>query len=143
MHLKLMLLLFGVSFITLTSCKKNDVGVPTTIIGTNLSSPKTGTLTGTFVATGGLNTSGTHVMVVEPVGTDSIHCTWTMTAQQGTFVMLQQCSFTTMTGAWQIISGTGRYTSLRGRGTLTMMFPPDVPAGVLGIETNTGIVWLH
>ena len=82
-------------------------------------------------------------MIVQPVSTDSIHCTWTMTAREGTFIMLQDCSLTTMTGSWQIISGTGRYTALRGNGTLTMMFPPNVPPGVLGIETNTGTVWLH
>ena len=143
MKLQLMLLLLGVSFISLTSCKKKDSGVPATITGTNLNSPKPGTLTGTFIATGGLNTSGTHVMLVQPVGTDSLHCTWTMTAREGTFVMLQDCSLTTMTGSWHIISGTGHYTALRGNGTLIMMFPPNVPPGVLGIETNTGTVWLH
>lgn len=142
-QLKLLLLLFGVSFISLTGCKKNNDGVATTITGTNLNSPKPGTLTGTFTVTGGFNTSGTHVMNIQKVGKDSIHCTWTMTAPNGTFIMIQDCSLTTMTGIWHILSGAGRYEDLRGNGTLIMKFPPDVPAGVISTETNTGIVWLH
>lgn len=143
MKLKLTLLLFGASFLWMMGCKKHE-GVATTIIGTNLEAPKPGTLTGTFTATGGLNTSGTHVMVVEPLGTDSIHCTWTMTAPDGTFIMLQDCEKPPkMSGSWHITGGTGRYVGLRGNGTLTMMFPPDpgVPPGAIGVETNTGVVW--
>jgi hypothetical protein len=145
MQLKLMLFLLGGSFMFLMGCKK-DEGRATTITGTNLAVLKPGTLTGTFTATGGLNTSGTHVMVIQPVGTDSIHCTWTMTTPEGTFIMLQDCLKPPgMSGRWQIISGTGHYAALRGNGTLTMMFAPDpsVPPGALSIETNTGVVWLH
>jgi hypothetical protein len=142
---KLMLALLGVSFTFLMGCKK-DEGRSTTITGINLAILKPGTLTGTFTATGGLNTSGTHVMVIQPVGTDSIHCTWTMTARDGTFTMIQDCLKPPgMSGRWSIISGTGHYTFLRGNGTLTMMFAPDpsVPSGALSVETNTGVVWLH
>ena len=142
-QLKLILLLFGVSFISFLGCKKDNDGVATTITGTNLNSPKPGTLTGTFTVTGAFKTSGTHVMVVQPVGKDSIHCTWTMTAKEGTFIMIQNCSLTDMTGSWYILSGTGRYEDMRGKGTLIMMFPPNVPPGVLSTETNTGTVWLH
>ena len=144
MQLKLMLLLFGVSFITLMGCRKHD-RCEVTIIGTNLAVAKPGTLTGTFTATGALQTSGTHVMVVEPVGADSIYCTWTLTAPKGTIIILQNCSTTTMTGIWNIISGTGAYTFLKGKGTLTMSFPPDpiVPPGALGVETMPGVIWWH
>jgi hypothetical protein len=79
-------------------------------------------------------------MSVNPVG-DSAHCTQTMTTPQGSFTMHQDCSSTNMTGRWFITSGTGHYAHLQGKGTLTMKFPPDVPAGVLGIDTLTGIFW--
>jgi hypothetical protein len=147
--LKLMMLLFGVSTIILIGCKKHDKedGIATTITGTNLAVLKQGIITGTFTATGGINTSGTHIMVVQPVGSDSIHCTWTMTAPEGNFTMIQDCSLINMTGSWHINSGTGtgRYAGLRGNGSLTMNFPPNpiVPPGALGVEINTGVVWLN
>ncbi len=137
-----MALLFGVSFIILMGCKKHD-GAATNITGTNLASPKPGILTGTFTATGGINTAGTHVMVVQPVTADSIHCTWTMTAPEGTFTMIQDCSLSNMTGRWHITGGSGTYSFLRGSGHLIMLFPPDVPPGALSMEINKGVVWLH
>jgi hypothetical protein len=52
------------------------------------------------------------------------------------------CSFTNNTGKWNIVSATGLYRFLRGGGSLLMTFPPDVPTGVLSIETMTGKVFL-
>lgn len=138
---RIIFFLFTLS-VVMYGCKKEE-GLKTVITGTNLSSPKPGTLVGTFTATGGINTTGTHVMIVKPISADSIHCNWTMTAREGTFVMIQDCSRSNMTGNWYIQSGTGAYAFLNGKGTLTMMFPPNVPAGILGIETNTGTVWFH
>ena len=144
MQLKLMLLLFGVSFIFFMGCKKHDQGRHVTIASTNLASPKPGTITGTFIATGAFNTSGTQVMLVEPLGTDSIHCHLTATALEGTFTIEMKCEKPPMmNGAWRVIGGTGAYAFLRGSGPLTMAFPPDVPTGTISIETMTGIVWLH
>jgi len=143
MTFRLLLLIFGVSVITLLGCRKLD-GNAIIIKGTNLNSPKPGTLTGTFTANGAFNTSGTSVMVVVPVGEDSIHCTYTMTAPEGTFTMGMDCEKPPgMTGVWKITGGTGHYQGLRGGGPLTMMFPPDVPNGVISEETMTGNVWLH
>jgi hypothetical protein len=139
-QLKLMLLLFGASFITLNGCKKHEDGEKITMIVTHLVVLKPIVLTGTFTSTGALNISGTSIMDVLPAG-DSAHCTQTMTTPEGSFTMHQDCSGTNMTGSWHIISGTGRYAHLKGSGTLTMMFPPNVPAGVKGIDTITGIVW--
>ena len=130
------------SLVVMHGCKKED-GLRTVITGTNLSSPKPGTLVGTFTATGGINTTGTHVMIVQPISADSIHCNWTMTAREGTFVMIQDCSRGDMTGKWYIQSGTGAYAFLSGKGSLIMKFPPNVPAGVLSMEINTGTVWYH
>jgi hypothetical protein len=144
MQLKFLLLLFGVSFICFMGCKKNN-GVSTTITGTYTSSTptKTGFLNiGTFTTTGGIKTSGSTTMNVNIVG-DSAHCTASFTEPEGTFSMTMNCSLATMTGHWNIYSGTGRYVEMRGDGSLTMMFPPNTPIGVAEIESMTGVVWLH
>ena len=146
LQLRLTLLFLGVLFIFFMGCKKPDHGRPVTIVATNLEVSAPGTLTGTFTASGAFNSSGTHVMLVEPLGTDSIQCETTFTAPEGTFLMLMKCEAPPMmSGAWKIVRGTGAYKFLRGNGPLTMMFPPDpsVPAGALGVETMTGVAWLH
>lgn len=140
MQLKLMLLLLGVSFISFVGCKKHDGDHAVTITVTHTTFVKPIVLTGTFVSTGEINVSGTSLMDVHAAG-DSAHCTQTMTTKEGSFTMHQDCSSMNMSGSWYIISGTGRYTHLQGKGTLTMMFPPNVPTGVLGIDTLTGEVW--
>ena len=140
MQLKFTLLLLGVSFIFLMGCKKHDDDHAVTITVTHTTFVKPIVLTGTFIATGELSFSGTSLMDVTPVG-DSAHCTQTMTTKEGSFTMHQDCSSTNMSGSWYITSGTGRFSHLHGKGTLTMMFPPNVPSGVLGIDTITGVVW--
>ena len=140
MQLKFILLLFGVSFISLMGCKKHSDEKAITIVVTHTTLVQPIVLTGTFVATGDLTISGTSWMDVHPVG-DSAHCTQTMTTKDGSFTMHQDCSSVNMSGAWYITSGTGRYAHLQGKGTLTMMMPPNVPDGVLGIDTLTGEVW--
>jgi hypothetical protein len=139
-----MLLLLGMSLIIIAGCRKKD-GVPTKIVLTSLESPEAGVETGTFVATGGLSTTGTFVMNIELVGTDSLHCVTVNTANEGTFTTILNCSIVTNEGKWFVQSGTGAYSVLQGRGTLLMRFPPDpdVPAGALGTETQVGVVWLH
>ncbi len=138
--LQLILLLFGVSFISLMGCKKHENEKTVTIVVTHTTLVKPIVLTGTFIATGELAISGISLMDVHPAG-DSAHCTQTMTTKNGSFTMHQDCSNINMTGSWYITSGTGSYSHLQGKGTLTMMFPPNVPDGVLGIDTLTGIVW--
>jgi hypothetical protein len=140
MQLKLTLLLLGVSFMFFIGCKKHEGDQAVTITVTHTTFLKPIVLTGTFVSTGEINVSGTSLMDVHPAG-DSAHCTQTMTTPDGSFTMHQDCSSTNMSGAWYITSGTGRYAHLQGKGTLTMMMPPNVPTGVLGIDTLTGIVW--
>jgi hypothetical protein len=140
LNLKLTLLFLGASFIFLAGCNKEDEKKAITITVTHLVVTKPIYISGTFVSTGSIQTSGTSLMIVNPVG-DSAHCTQTMTAPEGTFTMHQDCSATNMTGSWYITSGTGLYAHLHGKGTLTMMFPPNVPTGVVGIDTITGMVW--
>jgi len=146
MQVKLMMLLITLFPVLFIGCKKHDCqGRATTIIGWNKEQVKAEpeTLKGTFTANGGLVTSGSTLMIVEPVGSDSIHCTTTLTAQEGSFLMIMDCSTTTMTGRWDIPSGTGTYASLRGSGTLVMTFPPDVPKNVLSVETMTGVTMIN
>ena len=140
MQLKFTLLLLGVSFIFLTGCKKHEGDQTVTFTVTHTTFVKPIVLSGTFISTGKINTSGTSLMDVKPVG-DSAHCTQTMTTPEGSFTMHQDCSGPNLSGSWYITSGTGRYAHLQGKGTLTMKMPPNVPTGVLGIDTLTGIVW--
>ncbi len=140
MELKLMLLLTGVSLSIFTGCKKHHDRVDTTITETFTSKTPTkvgATFYGTFTSTGGLNISGTSVMDVQ-LTTDSSFCHDALTTSGGTFTMLLDCSRSNMTGHWKIVNGTGVYASIHGNGPLTMMFPPNVPADVLVIETITG-----
>lgn len=144
MQLKLMLLLFGATIISLMGCKKDD-GRSADITGyyTNSTPTKTGVYnTGYFTTSGGLKASGNATMDVHIVG-DSSHCTASFIASEGSFTMAMNCSNVNMTGHWNITSGTGRYAELKGEGSLTMSFPPNTPTGVVGIEAMTGIVWLH
>ncbi len=136
-----MLLLMGVSLSIITGCKKHDRIENTTVIETFTTKTvdKDGilTFTGTFSATGGLTASGTNVMTTR-LTTDSSFCVDVLTTPYGSYTTHQNCSRPNMTGHWEIVSGTGIYKFLHGSGPLTMMFPPNVPAGVFVIETLTG-----
>lgn len=148
-QLRLILLLFGISFILIPGCNKKKVHA-TTIEAVNLVNlnPKGAPIfTGTFTSGGGLNTSGTHLMFVVPETDPTlIDCTTTMTAPEGTFIILMHCSLTDNTGIWHIASGsgTGLYKFISGSGSLVMEFPPSpsVPQGALGVETMTGKIFL-
>jgi hypothetical protein len=139
-QLKSMLFLLPLSFIFLMSCKKHEGDEVVTINNTDLAVVKPGILSGTFTMTGVITVSGTSLMQSHASG-DSSHCTATMTAKEGTFTMHYDCSNTNMTGSWHVIDGTGKYTNLRGSGTLVMMRPPNVPSGIVGMETLTGVMW--
>ena len=143
-QLKSTLLFIVASSLVFTGCKKHcDDGVPVKIVQISTAfDDKTGyTETGTFTATGGIQTSGTFVMGVT-FAADSFYCINKLIAPDGTFTTDMKCSATTMTGSWKVLSGDGRYKGLTGGGTLEMMFPPDVPPGSIGVETLTGIVFL-
>ena len=109
----LALFLFVIALMAATSCRKNDCKI-TRIEQVSLTADKDMTERGTFTATGGIQTTGTFIMKVELVGTDSFYCTNNLIASEGTFTTNMKCSATTNTGAWQIIGGTGKYSSLKG-----------------------------
>jgi hypothetical protein len=143
-YLKSVLLLIAVTSLIFLGCKKEDDGLPITIVQTSTAFDEENgyTETGTFTTSGGLRTSGTFVMDIIFVA-DSFYCTNKLIAPEGTFTTNMKCSATTMTGSWKILSGDGRYKRLNGGGTLLMMFPPDVPPGALGVETLTGKIFFH
>ena len=91
------------------------------------------TVTGTFTSSGALEISGTTTMTVGRFA-NVAHCTQTLEASDVSITILSNCQFSTMTGSWRIVSGTGAYENLQGNGRLVMTFP----AGVIVIESFTG-----
>jgi hypothetical protein len=143
MHLTSMLLLMGVSSSIFIGCKKQKDHFDTTITETFTSKTPTkngATYYGSFNSTGGLNITGSDTMDVR-LTTDSSFCHTVLTNSRGTITMLLNCSRTNMTGHWRIVGATGAFSSFYGNGPLTMMFPPNVPDGVLVIETITGEIF--
>ena len=89
---------------------------------------------GTFTATGALETTGTNFMEIRSSGQShagAIHCTNSVVTPEGTFTILMNCQFTTSTGHWRIIDGTGAYTNLRGNGSLVMTVEDGVEVETL------------
>jgi hypothetical protein len=142
MQLKLVLFLFGISFIIFSGCKKENIPASSstnvkeqlggtakhskhnneTITWTYTAQPMPGTRTGTVVAQGAFNAAGTTTMNVHVNG-DILHCSQTLVSPVGTLTMLSRCQLSTSSGIWWIVSGTGQYSELRGKGTLIMSMP--------------------
>ena len=161
MQLKSIPLLLGVSFIIFSGCKKDGSVVSSstnaenqvsssakhskhhihghvTIVWTYTALPAPGTRTGTAVAHGALETSGTSTMHTNVSG-DVLNCSQTLVTSAGTLTMLSTCHLSTNDGIWHIVSGTGDYANLEGNGTLVMSFPGP---GVVG-ESFTGKIKQH
>lgn len=69
------------------------------------------------------------------------HCIWTLTADNGSaFVLKEECVMATnpIKGQWQIVSGTGEYSNLRGNGSSLM---PDVGNPAISQEDLTGVIY--
>ncbi len=137
-HLPFMLLVIAVPFLILPGCKKSERRTDTTFTLTSTHQPAPDTLTGYFTASGDPTTSGNFTMAIQLVGTDSLHCSQTLSVPTvGAITITSDCSLTTNTGAWYITSGTGSYTNLHGNGSLIMSFPEGSP----GIEALHGQTW--
>jgi hypothetical protein len=94
------------------------------------------TVTGTFTASGALEISGTTSMTVDRF--DNVaHCSQTLVGPEGTITILSNCQFSTMTGSWRIVSGTGAYANLHGNGRLLMTHP----SGVIVVEAFYGRIY--
>jgi hypothetical protein len=92
-------------------------------------------LAGTFTTSGALSISGSSTMHVGP-NTNGVraHCIVVLVTSDGTITIHQQCEFSTSPakGEWEIVSGTGAYTNLKGNGSLLM--PPNT-------EAMTGVIY--
>lgn len=146
MQLKSMLFLVGVSFLLFAGFKNPNVrsinaelkGQPTEVniefVYTGVNAD--GDVTGTYTAHGGIESSGTSEMTVHRYA-NVAHCSQTLEAAEGTITILSNCQFSTMTGAWRVVSGTGAYSDLQGNGKLLMTFPGG---GIFVRESYSGKV---
>jgi len=80
-------------------------------------------LPGTFYTHGALEISGTVTMEVYHPNAQVFHCSYTFVAPEGTFIVHEECVYATPLqgqGRWEIVSGTGAYTNLKGNGSALM-----------------------
>ncbi|MEO6868274.1 MAG: hypothetical protein ABI168_01435 [Ginsengibacter sp.] len=99
---------------------------------------------GTFSTTGALTISGTSTMDVNPIMANGTlvraHCVVVLTPSDGsgTITIHQECVYKTPMpqGRWEVVSGTGAYTNLKGNGPLTM----PMQGGLFG-EAMTGSIY--
>ena len=79
---------------------------------------------GTFYTHGALEISGTVTMLVDVNSNGNrLHCTYTFVTPEGSFIVHERCIFSTPLqgqGRWDIVSGTGAYTNLKGNGSALM-----------------------
>jgi len=150
---KLMLLLAGAALMTTSACNKSDGLVSNQSSSVNSATTPDAakksvvtitavydfstfpSVSGTFTAIGALQLSGTTIMDIGPNKNGMIaHCVVVLTPDDGsgTITIHQECEFAIAPpypenkGQWQIVSGTGAYTKLKGNGSLTM--PPFTEA---------------
>jgi hypothetical protein len=98
------------------------------------------TFEGPFTITGAIEASGTAVMdATVNINFMVYHCIWTLTDANGTITLHEQCEMgsTPVKGRWEIVSGTGDYTNLKGNGSALM---PDRGDG-LNWELLTGVIF--
>ncbi len=124
-----------IAFFTMASVPSGSASTPTpvTITGTYDFSTFPD-VTGTFITSGALTISGDTTMHIGPNHNGTIaHCVVTLIAPDGVIIIHQECQFATRPpmGRWEIVSGTGAYTNLRGNGSLTMPDDEEAMTGVV------------
>lgn len=100
------------------------------------------TYEGDFKISGAFESSGRAVMdAAVNVNFKVFHCIWTLTDTKGTITIHEQCETGTFLskGRWEIVSGTGDYTNLRGNGSALM--PPDLTGTGINWEVLTGVIY--
>jgi hypothetical protein len=135
-------LLFALSLIILSGCTKEDhkKTTDTTFTLTTKEYVNEITNTGYFTASGDPTTAGNYTMDVHLIGTDSLHCSQTLTVPSvGSITIISDCSMVTNTGVWYITEGTGAYANLAGNGSLIMSLPTT--SSTLDIEALYGKTW--
>ncbi len=79
---------------------------------------------GTFYTHGALEIQGTVTMLTDfNSHGNRIHCVYTFVAPEGTIIIHEECVYSTPLqgqGRWEIVSGTGAYTNLKGNGSALM-----------------------
>ena len=129
------IVLCTIAFFTMASVPSGSASTPTpvTITGTYDFSTFPD-VTGTFITSGALTISGDTTMHIGPNHNGTIaHCVVTLIAPDGVIIIHQECQFATRPpmGRWEIVSGTGAYTNLRGNGSLTMPDDEEAMTGVV------------
>jgi hypothetical protein len=115
---------FTTSWKTIPTPKKQWVSI--TAVYPNPTFPH---LSGTFTTSGALSISGTTTMDVNGLAAGKVaHCVVVLYTPDGTITIHQKCEFSTNPpkGQWDIVSGTGAYSNLKGNGSLLM--PPATEA---------------
>jgi len=154
--IRLLVLLFGVSSLFFTGCKKEAISNSVNTLGeTNHANPKGAVhiiatfdfstfpnVSGTFTASGALgDQTGTATMDIGPLTPTGqvAHCTVVLTFSDGTINIKQECEFANAQvypnnkGQWQITGGTGAYAGVKGNGITTM---PPFQEDMTGVITG-------
>jgi Protein of unknown function (DUF3224) len=134
LQLKLLLIFSGASFILFTGFKSADLRDAQALQASNKPSPVSITAsftggvfpswTGTFTASGAIETSGKVTMDIDPnVNGIRAHFVLTLESSNGTITINQNCQFSTSPpkGNWKIVSGTGAYADLKGNGKFVFL----------------------
>jgi hypothetical protein len=134
-QLKSLLILSAASFILFTGFKSADLrdaqalhatAQPSKIaITTTFTGGLFPTYTGTFTASGAIETSGDVTLDIDP-NISGIRAQFVLTLKSwngSTITIHQQCQFSTSPakGRWEIVNGTGDYADLRGNGSILMV----------------------
>ena len=139
----LLIAFFTTSWVSPTQAQKpKPVSITVPFIFTSGAFPDY-TFTGPFTISGAFEASGTAIMIARlNINAMVYHCIWTLTDDKGgTFILHEQCEMgsTPVKGRWEIVSGTGKYTNLRGNGSALM---PDVVDHLeISQEDLTGVIF--
>lgn len=130
------LVLIAFSTISWVSPAPDPKPTPVTITGSFPDFSTFPNVVGTFTTSGALSISGTATMNIGPnVNGIRAHCVIILYPSGGGSITIhQECVFATPIpqGRWEIVSGTGTYTDLKGNGSLLM--PPNT-------EAMTGVIY--
>jgi hypothetical protein len=130
-----------IAFFTTSWVSSTEGNKPTaiSIVGT-FSWTEGTTFDGPVILSGAIEASGTANMVADINAHGNVyHCVWTLAFAEGTITLHEQCEIagSTWQGRWEIVSGTGVYSNLRGNGSSLM---PDKGDGFYW-EVLKGVIY--
>ena len=119
----LLIAFFTTSWVTAALAEK-PTGISITVpFYYSSGAPPNVTFTGEFTISGAFTASGIATMDAAIKGNNNVyHCIWTLPCAGGTIIIHEQCVLagSSWKGRWEIVSGTGDYTNLRGNGSALM-----------------------